>query len=85
MPRQTEIRYTVKKLTIGHKMCTTCGGTGKIEVKVVGGAFKNQPCAWCLNGVAKIEHITEIDLVQALTELGIRFVLPQSMKPKTDE
>lgn len=62
-----------------RKMCTSCGGTGKCERKIQG-VFQSFPCISCTNGVAIIEHQTECTLIEALTDLGIRFVLPASMK-----
>lgn len=80
MSELSKIEYRVKKVTFARKQCTICGGTGKREQKI-NGMFKQVPCCHCINGITKIEHITEIDLLDALTELGIRFVLPASMKP----
>lgn len=76
-----KVSFTVKRVTKGRKMCETCRGTGKKEMKI-NGLFKQVPCSWCQNGVTTVEHMTEVDLIDALTELGIKFVLPASMKPK---
>ena len=78
-----KVSFTVKRVTKGRKMCEVCGGTGKKEMKI-NGLFKQVPCSWCQNGVTTVEHMTEVDLIVALTELGIKFVLPASMKPKEE-
>lgn len=82
MADNQKIKYNVKKVTEMRKMCSACGGTGKIERRFGVGQFKTENCLHCTNGVAIMEHHTEISLIEALTELGIRFVLPENMKPK---
>lgn len=77
-----KIDYRVKQVTIINKMCPVCRGTGKVERKLSPGNFKSENCIHCTNGVARIEHMTDISLVDALTELGIRFILPAAMKPE---
>ena len=77
---ETKIEYRVRKVTKVNKMCPFCRGVGKHEQKVAPGQFKSVPCIHCTNGVAPIEHMTEISLIDALTELGIRFILPDSMR-----
>lgn len=62
-PNDQIVRYTVKKITEHHRLCSTCGGTGKTP----GGS----KCIECTNGVAVHWHHTEIDLLQALYEIGL--------------
>lgn len=81
MAHEQKIEFRVKKVTLMRKQCTICGGTGKREQRI-NGLFKQVPCCHCINGISKIEHMTDVSLIEALTELGIRFVLPASMKPK---
>lgn len=54
-------------------MCSYCGGTGKISR-----GNKQEACRECNNGIALIEHQTEVDLLDALEELKL-------IKRKTDE
>lgn len=80
MVDEIKTEFRVKKVTYMRKQCTNCGGTGKREQKI-NGIFKQVPCSWCQNGIAKVEHMTDVSLLDALTELGIRFILPASMNP----
>jgi ribosomal protein S27AE len=68
--------YLVTKVTYTHKMCSYCGGTGKVESK-----FRVEKCPYCKNGVAAIEHQTSISLMDALKELGL--IKKQSENEKT--
>lgn len=71
MANETKTAYRVRKVTIQNKMCPSCRGTGKKEQKVTPGQFKTVNCIHCTNGIAPIEHMTEIDLKDALNEMGI--------------
>lgn len=84
MSTENKVEYRVRKITIMKKMCPFCHGTGKHDQKFGPGQFKAVNCIHCTNGVAPIEHMTEISLIDALTELGIRFILPASMKYTND-
>jgi len=81
MADETKVEYRVRKITTVKRFCPFCHGTGKHEKRVAPGQFEKVNCIHCTNGVAPIEHMTEISLVDALTELGIRFILPASMYP----
>lgn len=63
-----------------RKMCPSCRGTGKREQKITGGGFKSENCIHCTNGVAPIEHITEITLKEALNEMGIYSLIKNTVK-----
>jgi len=82
MSAENKVDYRVRKITITNKTCPVCRGTGKREQKIANGDFKSSSCIHCKNGITIIEHMTEISLIDALTELGIRFILPASMKPE---
>ena len=70
MADEIKTEFRVKKVTYMRKQCTNCGGTGKREQKI-NGIFKQVPCSWCQNGIAKIEHMTDVSLTEALNEIGI--------------
>lgn len=59
-PKEPIVRYTVKKITENHRLCSMCGGTGKTP--------SGSKCIECKEGVAVHWHQTEIDLMQALIE-----------------
>lgn len=80
MDQNNRIEYRVKKITIMRKMCPSCRGTGKIERKIAGGGFKTDSCIHCTNGVAPIEHQTEITLKEALNEIGIYKMIENTVK-----
>jgi reverse gyrase len=73
----SDVVYTVNKVTKARRMCPVCGGTARREVNM-GGYHKEVACTSCLNGVTTIEHLTQVDLTEALTEIGL---LPQPLKP----
>lgn len=70
------VHYRVKKVTFGRQQCRVCGGSGKRNTK----SNSPEPCLNCLNGVETIEHQTEIDLKQALTEMGIYKMIENTVK-----
>lgn len=53
----------VKRIELHNRMCSSCGGTGQNS--------KGGKCHECTNGVAVHQHYTEIELLEALTELGL--------------
>jgi hypothetical protein len=80
MTETSKIEYRVKKVTITRKTCPSCRGTGKRESKLPGGGFKTENCIHCINGVAPMEHITEITLKEALNEMGIYKLIENTVK-----
>jgi len=79
MPNTPKVVYRVRKITIIHKQCPICHGTGKREVKFTG-IFKTIDCQHCKKGVAEIEHMTEISLRDALNEIGIYNLIRNTVK-----
>lgn len=67
-----KVEYRVKRVTIAIRQCQSCGGVGSREYGYAGRKFR-KPCtaAGCQNGNIKIEHETEISLVEALKEIGL--------------
>lgn len=63
---KNKVEYRVEKVTYAQKMCSYCGGTGKVE-----GKYKTANCPYCRNGVATIEHQTSVSLMDALKDLGL--------------
>jgi DnaJ-class molecular chaperone len=61
MEKRTE--YILKKVTYSSVMCKVCGGTGTIQ--------NGRKCIECKQGVALIQHQTEIGLIEALNELRL--------------
>ncbi|MEN6422285.1 MAG: hypothetical protein ABFD76_10095 [Smithella sp.] len=61
-----KVEYRIDKVTFARKMCSFCGGTGKVE-----GKLKTNNCPYCVNGVATIEHQTSVSLMDALQDLGL--------------
>jgi DnaJ-class molecular chaperone len=59
-------KYLVKKVTVHSQPCPQCNGTG--EVKDNG---KCRKCIECEKGVVIWQHETEINLIDALVELGL--------------
>lgn len=79
MPNTPKVVYRVRKITIIRKQCPICHGTGKREVKF-SGIFKTIDCQHCKKGVAEIEHMTEISLRDALTEIGMYNLIRNTVK-----
>jgi tRNA(Ile2) C34 agmatinyltransferase TiaS len=73
---ENKVEYLVTRVTYAHKMCSYCGGTGKVE-----GKFRVEKCPYCKNGVATIEHQASVSLMDALKELGL--IKKQSENEKT--
>jgi hypothetical protein len=78
-----KIQYRVRKVTIIYKQCPICHGVGKREVKF-SGIFKMIDCQHCKNGVAEIEHLTEISLKDAMNELGIHNLIRNTVNEILD-
>lgn len=79
MPNTPKVEYRVRKITIIRKQCPICRGTGKRDVKFTD-VFKTIVCQHCKNGVAEIEHMTEISLRDALTEIGMYSLIRNTVK-----
>lgn len=77
------IDYKLRKVTKVRRMCPSCNGTGKREINLGNKQYKTINCSTCDGrGVYDFEHHTDATLIEALTELGIRFVLPANLKPE---
>jgi len=77
--------YRVKKITYESRLCPTCLGKRTRDINLGNNQRKTVNCSTCQgSGLYKDERETDVSLIEALTELGIRFILPASMKP-TDE
>jgi hypothetical protein len=69
------IKYKVRRITEQHRMCTFCKGTSHVRINLGGGNHKMVSCSTCLGtGVAKFEHLDEIDLIDALEVLGFKVI-----------
>ena len=60
-----KVEYRVTQVTYARKMCTACGGTGFTDKE------RRRACNYCRNGIATIEHQTDINLLDALHNLGL--------------
>jgi recombinational DNA repair protein RecR len=59
-------KYLVKKITTHSKRCKQCDGTGQVTDN-----GRCRKCIDCDKGVTFYLHETEIDLIEALKELGL--------------
>lgn len=81
-----KVEYRVRKITREVRFCPVCGGKKTVEINLGQHQHKTVTCSTCTGtGVYYFERPDEISLVEALTELGIRFILPASMKPTSEQ
>jgi DnaJ-class molecular chaperone len=67
-----KVSYKVNRVTETHKECYSCKGTGTKKISMGGGNHKTVSCSTCSStGVSKGEHIEEVDLIEALINLGL--------------
>ena len=60
---EQETKYLVKRRDTVHKQCTQCHGIGKTPA--------GNRCIYCSNGVSEHFVETEIELTEALYNLGL--------------
>jgi len=78
--------FRVKKITYETRLCPTCLGKRTRDINIGSGQRKTVNCSTCQgSGLYKDERETDVSLIEALTELGIRFILPASMKPTNEQ
>lgn len=78
--------YRIKKITFETRLCPTCLGKRTREINLGNNQRKTVNCSTCHGtGLYKDERETDVSLIEALTELGIRFILPDSMKSNQTE
>jgi len=66
------VKFKVKRISVSRIMCKACGGTGYNTVKHNNQSFKNKCHNYgCKEGIITNEHETDVDLVEALKELGL--------------